>query len=140
MIIDGTILGLVAAAVIIAAVLFAVIRFMPHSSGLDREKYQSRWLEIEQHLDMNNTSSQYMAILNADKLLDQALKDSGTRGETMGQRLKARQSAWSNANAVWAAHKMRNQIAHEEHVVLNEMAVRRALASFKQALKDLGAM
>ena len=140
MIIDDTILGLVIAAAAITAVLFVVMRYMPHSSGLNREQYQSKWLEIERQLDMTNSSSRYMAILNADKLLDQALKDSGARGDTMGQRLKARQGAWSNANAVWSAHKMRNQIAHEEQVTLNETSVRRSLASFKQALKDLGAM
>ena len=81
-----------------------------------------------------------MAILKADKLLDQVLRDTGSKGQTMGERMKSRQNAWSNANAVWAAHKIRNQIAHDENVQLSETTVRRALASFKQALKDLGAM
>lgn len=138
--IDGTVLWLVVAAVIIAAVLFIIMRFMPYSANIDKEKYQSRWLEIEHGLNPGNRDSQYMAILKADKLLDQVLRDTGSKGQTMGERMKSRQNAWSNANAVWAAHKIRNQIAHDENVQLSETTVRRALASFKQALKDLGAM
>jgi hypothetical protein len=138
--IDGTVLWLVVAAVIIAAVLFIIMRFMPYSANIDKEKYQSRWLEIEHGLNPGSRDSQYMAILKADKLLDQVLRETGSRGQTMGERMKSRQNAWSNANAVWAAHKIRNQIAHDENVQLSETTVRRALASFKQALKDLGAM
>ena len=138
--IDGTVLWLVVAAVIIAAVLFIIMRFMPYSANIDKEKYQSRWLEIEHGLNPGSRDSQYMAILKADKLLDQVLRDTGSRGQTMGERMKSRQNAWSNADAVWAAHKIRNQIAHDENVQLSETTVRRALASFKQALKDLGAM
>ena len=138
--IDGTVLWLVVAAVIIAAVLFIIMRFMPYAANIDKEKYQSRWLEIEHGLNPGSRDSQYMAILKADKLLDQVLRDTGSKGQTMGERMKSRQNAWSNANAVWAAHKIRNQIAHDENVQLSETTVRRALASFKQALKDLGAM
>ena len=138
--IDGTVLWLVVAAVIIAAVLFIIMSFMPYSANIDKEKYQSRWLEIEHGLNPGSRDSQYMAILKADKLLDQVLRDTGSKGQTMGERMKSRQNAWSNANAVWAAHKIRNQIAHDENVQLSETTVRRALASFKQALKDLGAM
>ncbi len=138
--IDGTVLWLVVAAVIIAAVLFIIMRFMPYSANIDKEKYQSRWLEIEHGLNPGSRDSQYMAILKADKLLDQVLRDTGSKGQTMGERMKSRQNAWSNTNAVWAAHKIRNQIAHDENVQLSETTVRRALASFKQALKDLGAM
>lgn len=137
---DSTIVVLVVAVVIVAAILFLIIHLFPQTPTIDKERYQSRWLEIEQRLQPGNTDSQHMAILNADKLLDQALKDTGSRGKTMGERMKARQEAWSNANAVWAAHKLRNQIAHDEHVSVNDDMVRRALASFKQGLKDLGAI
>lgn len=137
---DGTLIALVAAAVVVAGILYAIIHFFPQTATVDKQKYQSRWLDIEQRLRPGNTESQQMAIMNADKLLDQALKDTGSKGKTMGERMKSRQGVWSNANAVWAAHKLRNQIAHDEHVVVSEDTVRRALASFKRALKDLEAM
>lgn len=137
---DGTMIGLIVAVVVIVIILLAIMKLMPHTSTIDKEKYQSKWLEIEHSLDIANKDSRYMAILKADKLLDQALKDTGSRGQTMGERMKDRQGAWSNANAVWAAHKIRNQIAHDDNVQLSETITKRALASFKRALKDLGAI
>ncbi len=137
---EGTLIALIASAVVVAVLLFAIIHFFPHASTVDKQKYQSRWLEIEKKLQGGDLDSRFMAILSADKLLDQALKETGSRGSTMGERMKARQSAWSNANAVWAAHKLRNQIAHDENVSVSEETARRALASFKKALRDLGAM
>lgn len=137
---DGTLIALIVAAVVVAVLLFAIIHFFPHSATIDKQKYQSRWLSIEHKLQKKDADSRHMAILSADKLLDQALKETGSKGSTMGERMKSRQSVWSNANAVWAAHKLRNQIAHEENVVVSDETARRALTSFKRALRDLGAM
>lgn len=137
---DKTVYVLLAAAVIIAIILVAIIHYFPQTGKVDKEKYQCKWLEIEHKLQPGNADSQQLAILNADKLLDAALKETGSKGSTMGERMKARQGVWSNANAVWAAHKLRNQIAHEDHISISDETVRRALASFKRALKDLGVM
>lgn len=137
---DKTVYILLAAAVIIAIILVAIIHYFPQTGKVDKEKYQCKWLEIEHKLQPANADSQQLAILNADKLLDAALKETGSKGSTMGERMKARQGVWSNANAVWAAHKLRNQIAHEDHISISDETVRRALASFKRALKDLGVM
>lgn len=137
---DNSLIILAVAIIIIGVILFVIIHFMPRIEKIDKEKYQSRWLDIEQNLKPENPDSQAMSILKADKLLDMALRETGSKGKTMGERMKNRQGAWSNANAVWASHKLRNKVAHEENVVLSEQVVRRALASFKQALKDLGVM
>jgi transposase len=56
----------------------------------------------------------------------------------MGERMK--NSTWSNADAVWQAHKLRNRIAHESDVTVSYDDARRALAGFKLGLKDLGAI
>ena len=98
------------------------------------------WLTIEQQLVKSEPSSYQLVILNADKLLDQALKQRNFRGQTMGDRMKSAGSIWSSANNVWAAHKLRNRIAHEHEVVVRYDDTRRALAAFKQALKDVGAI
>lgn len=109
-------------------------------AGLNKEKYHVAWLGIEQQLKRNDDNSFYVTILNADKLLDQALRERGFKGQTMGERMKVAQSSWTNANHVWNAHKMRNRIAHETNVRVSFDETRRALAAFKQALKDLGAI
>lgn len=104
------------------------------------EYFRSRWLAIENSLDKNNSASWQLAILNADKLVDKALRDSRYKGETMGERMKSAEKTWSHANYVWGAHKVRNTIAHESDPHVNYDIARRALAGYKQALKDLGAI
>ena len=108
--------------------------------ALNPEKYRTRWMTIEQALSRDEPSSHLLCILNADKLLDQALREKGVAGETMGERMKAQQSAWSNANALWGAHKLRNRIAHEHDITISYDDAKRALAAFKRALKDIGAI
>ncbi len=107
---------------------------------LNKEEYRTKWLRIESSLKKNNESSYHLAILNADKLLDAALKELRYKGQTMGERLKSASAAFSNKNAVWSAHKLRNRIAHETDVKIDYTNARRALASFKQSLKDIGAI
>ena len=108
--------------------------------SLKVEKFRARWLAIENSLDKESAPSWQLAILNADKLVDKALRDSRYKGETMGERMKAAGKVWSNANHIWGAHKIRNHIAHESDVKINYDIARRALAAYKQALKDLGAI
>jgi len=110
------------------------------ATGLNKEKYHVAWLGIEQQLKRNDDSSFYLTILNADKLLDQALRERGFKGETMGERMKTAKKTWTNENHVWNAHKLRNRIAHETNVRVSFDETRRALVAFKQALKDLGAI
>lgn len=138
---DGTLLAFLIGILVVGVLLIVVIALTKKSPlRLDVEKYRMRWLTIEKQLSKTEPSSYHLAILNADKLLDQALKERGVRGETMGERMKTAQETWSNANAVWYAHKLRNQIAHESDVHINYDDARRALANFKQALKDIGAI
>jgi hypothetical protein len=123
-----------------AAALFLISYGRKGGSMLDVEKYRRSWLQIERQLNKAEPSSYQLVILNADKLLDQALKQRAFKGETMGDRMKSAQTTWSNANNVWYAHKLRNQIAHEHDFSVRYDEARRALACFKQGLKDLGAI
>ena len=138
---DGTLLAFMIGVLVIGALLIIVITLTKRvPMGLDIEKYRSKWLQIEGSLKRDESSSHHLAVLNADKLLDQALREKGIRGDTMGERMKAANATWRNANALWGAHKLRNQIAHEPDVRVTYDDARRALAGFKQALKDLGAI
>jgi len=128
-------------AIVVVGVAFLVLMALTRrpSKHLDAQKYRERWLTISNAIT-SDTGTQELAIINADKLLDQALKERGISGETMGDRLKNAKHLFQNNNTVWAAHKLRNRIAHEESVRLNSMITRKAMASFKSALKDVGAL
>ncbi|MGO3701922.1 MAG: hypothetical protein ACTJG2_01885 [Candidatus Saccharimonadales bacterium] len=120
------------------AILLAIVT--RNQRQLDQQKYRTKWMAIEGSLKKDNESACHMAILNADKLLDAALKEANYKGQTMGERMKSATAAFSNANAVWASHKLRNRIAHETDVKADYNVARRALAGFKQGLKDVGAI
>ncbi len=138
---NGTLLAFMIGILVVGVLLIVVIALTKKGPvQLDVERYRMRWLGIEKQLNKTESSSYHLVILNADKLLDQALKERGIRGETMGERMKTAREIWSNANAVWYAHKLRNQIAHETDVRISYDDARRALAGFKQALKDIGAI
>ena len=131
--------------IVILLVGFAILAVLALTRGhgrrlLNKEKYRTAWLEIENNITKDNNSSYQFAILSADKLLDKALKESGVPGETMGDRLKQSDRLLQDINGVWAAHKMRNRIAHEVGGNINKVVAKRMLAIYKNALKDLGAI
>lgn len=128
-------------AIIIVGVGFLALMALTRkpSKYLDQQKYRERWLAISNAMT-SDTGTQELAIINADKLLDQALRERGLFGDSMGERMKNAKSIFSNNNAVWSAHKLRNRIAHEHTVKLNPIVTKRAMAAFKAALKDVGAL
>ena len=79
-------------------------------------------------------------MIEGDKLLDKAMIEMGIPGKTMGDRLKRAGEKFTDTNAVWRAHKLRNVIAHEEDLDLSYRQASSAVAIYKQALKDLGAI
>lgn len=129
-------------AIVIVGGLVLIILMITKKSEktLDVARYRSRWLAVEQKLNRNDKASYQLAVLDADKLLDRALREKGVNGATMGERMKSYQTRWSDANAVWTAHKLRNQIAHESDFSPSYENARRALAAFKRGLKDIGAI
>ena len=127
--------------IVILGVVFLATINVAHrkKSGLNRAYYQKQWQAIESY-KKNGGAGLQLAIFEADKLLDHALKGRGFSGETMGERLKSARGAFMNNDAVWNAHKLRNRLAHEQQVSLNGVSVDGALRGFKAALKDLGAL
>ena len=129
------------AILIFGGLLFVFISLAKNSPRmLDQNKYRSRWMAIESRLKRDDENSYTVCIFEADKLLDQALRDRGLSGKTMGERMKQCQGKWTNGNGVWAAHKLRNKLAHETDVRVDYERTRLALLAFKQGLKDLGAI
>ena len=105
---------------------------------LNTEAYHEKWKELQKLL--RDQATWPLAIINADKLLDQALKERKYKGKSMGERLVAAQRDIQYNDDVWYGHKLRNKLVHEQDIKLKERDVKDALIGIKQALKDLGAM
>jgi hypothetical protein len=131
---------LVVIVIVGAVILFLIANGRRGGAMLDVERYRTSWMQINGQLVKSEESSYHLVILNADKLLDQALRQRGYKGNTMGERMKSARDIWSSRDGVWTAHKLRNQVAHEPDVRVSYDSARRALAAYKQALKDVGAI
>jgi hypothetical protein len=132
---------LVAIAIVGVLVFLAISMTGKRSHIFNKEDYQVDFLRIEQSLSKDNASSYAMAIIEGDKLLDRALMEMGVQGRTMGDRLKrVGKTKFTQLNSVWYAHKLRNQIAHEHDFKPEYRQALHALETYKQALKDLGAI
>ena len=91
-------------------------------------------------LNKENSATFPIVVIEGDKLLDKAMVEMGIPGKTMGDRLKRSGDRFTDLNAVWRAHKLRNAIAHETDLEVGYKQAFNALAIYKQALKDLGAI
>ena len=138
---DGSIIFLLIAIVVVGILVFVIISMtQKRGYAFSKEKYQSKWLKIEKSLEQGKPATYNAAVMEADKLLDHAMTEMGIRGKTMGERLKKGGGRFTHLNAVWAAHKARNQIAHEVDYQISYDQAQRALRAYRSALKDLGAI
>lgn len=121
-----------------ALMLFIIARFGPRrQSKLNQQYYQHQWAELLARV--KTPDGMVLAIIDADKLLDQALRKRRFKGKTMGERLVSAQRLLSDNDSVWYAHKLRNRLVHEPSVRLKKKEAQKALAGFRQGLRDLGA-
>jgi hypothetical protein len=104
----------------------------------DMEIVKSKWAEINTGLD--SPSGVKNGLIEADKILDYVLQAKGFNGETMIDRMRLAQDRFSNKEAVWQAHKLRNQIAHEIDKDLVVSQVKKSINDLGQAIKDLGVL
>lgn len=129
------------AILIVGGLLFVFVSLSRNNPrALDVDKFRSRWMSIETKLKRDDENSYVVCVMEADKLLDQALREKGLGGKTTAERMKQCQGKWTNGNGVWAAHKLRNRLAHETDVRIDYERSRQALVAFKQGLKDVGAI
>jgi hypothetical protein len=109
------------------------------NTGLDSAYYKSRWSHVASLMQSGHGSDLRLAVIDGDKLLDKALKDARFSGSTMADRLRAAESVLgSSYETIWAAHKLRNRIVHDD-VHLKKSDVKSALRAFEAGLKSLGA-
>jgi hypothetical protein len=130
LILIGAVIGV---AVIVSAIFF--LRRRPRRIKADY--FQQQWRDMQKLCAKKETWAQ--AIVDADKLLDKALKKKRYAGKTMGERLTKAQRVFTNNESVWFGHKLRNKIDDDPAMKLKESDVKQALIGIRQALKDLGA-
>jgi hypothetical protein len=116
--------------------LFGLLQKKPRK--LNKLRYNKKWQKLQQLLPNKDTWP--LAIIDADKLLDEALKKRRFKGKSTGERLVAAQHSLTDNDAVWFGHKLRNKLVHEQDIKLRKNEVKSALSGIRQALRDLKAL
>lgn len=126
------------AAVIITTVLVLIIIIFIIVKTIWRPKkdfFMNEWKKLQQRC--SDKSQWPTAIVEADELLDKALKKRKVKGKTMGERLVSAQKVFSDNDGAWYGHKLRKKLEEQPSTVLRKDDVKRALLGLGQALKDL---
>jgi len=94
--------------------------------------------QVQDKLKTQDIEQAKMALIKADALLSNVLTKAGYRGETMADQLKQIDDGEiSNAQALWDAHKLRNQIAHEPNKKFRFVQIQQSIEAIESALKEL---
>lgn len=118
---------------IISAMLF---RRLPRK--LKPDYFLSEWRKLQSQLPDKNQWAQ--AIIEADQLLDEALKKRRVKGKTMGERLVNVQKEFVDNDSVWFGHKLSVKLKNNPDIAVRKHDVKRALLGLQQGLKDMGAL
>lgn len=131
-------LALVLAAAIVVILVGAIIwwRFRPHK--LKTVRFMRRWKALQKLCAHKETWPQ--AIIEADKLLNEALKKKHFKGGSMGERLVSAHKLFTDSDSVWYGHKLANKLNENQGLKLRESQVKEALIGIGQGLKDIGAL
>lgn len=108
------------------------------SKKMNKQYYSAQWQELQSLCATRKNWPD--AIVKADDLLCEALKQAGYKGRTTGERLVAAQHDLTSNDTVWAGHKLRNKIADIDVRKLKKQEIILSLKGFRQALRDLGAL
>lgn len=127
-----------ASGVVAALFLFVIIFYGLRSRAMNKSYFQKRWLRLEEKC--SNQKTWHLAVIDADNLLNEALKKRHYRGKSTAERLVSAQRHLSSNHSVWFGHKLRNKIDEGSLKRLSKKDTRTALAGFHKALKDLGAL
>jgi hypothetical protein len=108
---------------------------IPDTNGISNPK----WDMIQTYARSGNQAELRLAIIEADIMLFDVLKQSGFPGSTIGDILKnTNKSQLASLDYAWRAHKVRNELAHQgSNFVLGRTDAEAALEGYKKVFDEL---
>jgi hypothetical protein len=100
--------------------------------------YKELWDKILARAIVSPPDSYRTALMDADALIDQLLQDAGFVGTNMAERLgRLNNMGLRSLNAVFRAHKIRNELAHSSDIVLLEKEMKEVLSLYEKFLREV---
>lgn len=110
----------------------------PESALGDAEIENPKWKLVLDHMNSNDASKWKLAILEADIILNDLLNTLNLPGDGVGEKLKAvDKNDFTNLDAAWEAHKIRNAIAHEgSDFLVSEREAKRVIGLYQKVFEE----
>jgi hypothetical protein len=99
---------------------------------------RERWQSIEKKFALDTPESTRLAIIEADALVDTALKGMQIPGEHLADRLSnLDQNDIKSMNRVWRAHRLRNDLVHTPGFAVPPADAQRTMDDYEAFLKEM---
>ncbi|MDP3988052.1 MAG: hypothetical protein Q8P80_02815 [Candidatus Levybacteria bacterium] len=109
------------------------------SNSFPKRHLNKSWQKVLLRLHKGDEANLRMALIEADNLFDDLLKQIGLPGESMADRLKNIDSSQiPNIDEIWRAHKLRNNIVHNHDYPVSKSEIEFGIHAYETALKELG--
>jgi hypothetical protein len=101
-----------------------------------------RWHYILTLVESSNESDWRVAIIEADSMLEELLRQRGMQGDTMSELLEdAKNGGFSTIQSAFDAHVVRNQIAHQGlDFPMTQIEARRVIKMYQNTFEELRAI
>jgi hypothetical protein len=111
----------------------------PNTPEEAKDQYLDDWQMVKRNVQSMQDSEWKVAVISADKLVDEVLRVKGYQGESMGERLMSIDpNRFMSLQGVWDAHKLRNQIVHDIQANVDHSQAMAAVDAYENFLKELG--
>ena len=108
------------------------------TTAFPKRQLNKSWQKILLRLNKNDEANLRLALIEADNLFDDLLKQMRLPGESMADRLKYLDSSQvSNIDEIWQAHKLRNTIVHNHEYPITRNEIEFGVKAYEKALKEL---
>lgn len=122
---------------------FLSLKKLKQASGAPRiDAYiKEQWDRIMKHASGGTPQEFTLAIIDADKLVDEVLKTSGVPGDQMADKLEwvTKKTQLKTADKIWQAHRIRNELVHTTGFKISERDARNVLNAYQEFFKEIGA-
>jgi len=108
------------------------------TTAFPKRQLNKSWQKILLRLNKNDEANLRLALIEADNLFDDLLKQMRLPGESMADRLKYLDSSQvPNIDEIWQAHKLRNTIVHNHEYPITRNEIEFGVKAYEKALKEL---
>lgn len=106
------------------------------SAGM--RKMAKRWKRIQARLSVESEYEYKLAIMEAEDLFNEVLKDKGFAGKTIEERIgQVKKIQLPNPEEVIDAHKTRNLVAHDPNYRITKEEAKKVLESFEKGIRSI---